>query len=334
VTAAQANHSRQEYQREEYASRINRVIDYIETNIVTDLSLENLAKVSNFSRFHFHRIFRALVGETVNQFIQRIRLEKAAAQLITNHKKSITAIAFDCGFSGSAAFARAFKETFQMSASAWRSEERLQERKIRKTNSKAGQTVGKIWQDVDVSSCYVDKITKNLIWRITMKDKNQFQVEVKDLPEFHVAYVRHIGPYKGDSALFERLFETLMRWAGPRGLLRFPETQVLAVYHDDPNITDEGKLRTSACITVPEDTPVEGEIGKMAIAAGKYAMARFELADSSEYEGAWNTVFGVWLPESGYQPDDGPCYELYLNDPKEHPEHKHIVDICIPVKPL
>jgi AraC family transcriptional regulator len=334
VTATQTNYSKQEYQREEYVSRMNRVIDYIETNIAIDLSLENLAKISNFSRFHFHRIFRAMVGETLNQFIQRIRLEKAAAQLIANPKKSITAIAFDCGFSGSAAFARVFKETFQMSASEWRSGGHLQDRKIRKTNSKESQTVGKIWKDVDVSSCYVDNVTKNLIWRIKMKDKNQMQVEVKDLPEFHVAYVRHIGPYKGDSALFEKLFEKLMRWAGPRGLLRFPETKFLAVYHDDPKITDESKLRTSACITIPEDAPVEGEIGKMAISAGKYAMARFELADSSEYQGAWNTVFGVWLPESGYQPDDGPCYELYLNDPKEHPEHKHIVDICIPVKPL
>jgi len=165
-------------------------------------------------------------------------------------------------------------------------------------------------------------------------NKNQIQVKVKDLAEFHVAYVRHIGPYKGNSELFEKLFEKLMKWAGPRGLLRFPETKVLAVYHDDPRITNEDKLRTSACITIPRDTPVEGEIGKMAISGGKYAMARFELADSSEYEGTWDLVFGVWLPESGYQPDDGPCYELYINDPKEHPENKHIVDICIPVKPL
>jgi AraC family transcriptional regulator len=322
------------YQREEYIVRINRVIDYIERNTDQELSLEILAEVANFSRFHFHRIFRAMVGETLNQFIQRIRLEKAAAQLIVNPKKSITEIAFDCGFSGSATFARAFKETFQMSASEWRSKAHLQDRKIRKTNSKESKAFGKIRKDVDVSSYYVDDKTKNLIWRIKMKDKNQIQVEVKDMPEFHVAYVRHIGPYKGNSELFEKLFEKLMKWAGPRGLLRFPETKVLAVYHDDPKITDEGKLRTSACITIPKDTPVEGEIGKMAISGGKYAMARFELADSSEYEGAWDMVFGVWLPESGYQPDDGPCYELYLNDPKEHPENKHIVDICIPVKPL
>ena len=156
-----------------------------------------------------------------------------------------------------------------------------------------------------------------------MKDKNQIQVEVKDMPELHVAYVRHTGPYQGDSELFENLFNKLMKWAGPRDLLRFPETQVLAVYHDDPEITDEDKLRTSACITVPEDTAVEGEVGKMVIPGGKFAVARFELA-ADEYQDAWDTVFGVWLPESGYQPDDRLCYELYPTDPKEHPEGKHI----------
>lgn len=71
------------------------------------------------------------------------------------------------------------------------------------------------------------------------------QVQVKAMPEFHVAYIRHIGPYQGDNALFDNLFGRLMTWAGPRGLLRFPETKILAVYHDDPNITDANKLRTS-----------------------------------------------------------------------------------------
>lgn len=161
----------------------------------------------------------------------------------------------------------------------------------------------------------------------------QTNIKVKDMPEFHVAYVRHIGPYKGDTELFARLFGRLMAWAGSRGLLRFPETKVLAVYHDNPDITDEDKLRTDACITVPEDTQVEGEIGKMTIPAGKYAVGHFEIT-SDQYGDAWNAVYGGWLPGSGYQPEDGPCYELYLSDPKEHPEGKHIVDICVPVEPM
>jgi AraC family transcriptional regulator len=161
----------------------------------------------------------------------------------------------------------------------------------------------------------------------------QTNVEVKDMPELHVAYVRHIGPYKGDQELFGRLFNKLMAWAGPRGLLRFPETKIMAIYHDNPDITDESRLRTDACITVPEDTQVEGEIGKAKIPAGKYAVAHFEITPD-QYQEAWNAIYGGWLPESGYQPEDGPCYEVYLSDPKQHPEGKHVVDICVPLKPL
>lgn len=82
------------------------------------------------------------------------------------------------------------------------------------------------------------------------------------------------------------------------------------------------------------ETPVDGEVGKMAIPASNYAMARFELTNTSQYEGAWDAVFGTWLPDSGYQPADGMYYELYLHNPDEDPEGRIIVDICLPVKPL
>jgi AraC family transcriptional regulator len=108
---------------------------------------------------------------------------------------------------------------------------------------------------------------------------------------------------------------------------------VLSVYYDDPKTTEEDKFRTSACITVPEGTEVEGEIGKMTVHGGMYAVGRFEL-DPDEYEEAWNMIYGDWLPESRYQSDDRPSLEIYRNDPNTHPENKHIVDICIPVKPL
>ncbi len=327
------NDERAKFLRDEYISRINRVVDYIELNIDKDLSLKKLASVANFSRFHFHRIFKTIMGETLNRYIQRIRVEKAAAKLINNPKKSITEIAYDCGFSGSAPFARAFKEFFNMSASRWRRTGSLHESNTGKIDSNKGKAISKIRQDFEVSSYYIDTTTQNHIWRIKMVKKPDFQVEVKDMPELHVAYVRHIGPYKGDSELFEGLFNRLMGWAGPRDLLRFPETHLMAMYHDDPKVTDEANLRTSVCITVPKDTPVDGEIGYMTIPGGKYAAARFELSND-EYEEAWDMVFGGWLPASGYQPDDRLCYELFHNDPKEHPENKCIVDICIPVKPL
>jgi len=321
------------YLGDEYTARVNRVIDYIEANISEDLSLTELADVAHFSPFHFHRIFRGMVGETLNDFIQRIRVEKAAAKLVLNPGKSITEIAFECGFSSSSAFARSFRETYGMSATNWRSGGHFQYGKNSKVDSKDRQVVGNIRKDFDVSLYYNQDIN-NQLWRVKMKNKEiQANVEIKDMAELHVAYIRHIGPYKGDQELFGRLFNKLMAWAGPRGLLHFPETKVMTIYHDNPDITDENRLRTDACITVPEDTQVEGEIGKVKIPAGKYAVAHFEITPD-QYQDAWNAVYGGWLPESGYQPEDGPCYELYLNDPKQHPEGKHIVNICLPVKPL
>ncbi len=314
---------------EEYISRINRVIDFIENNLDQELPLQKLATVANFSPFHFHRIFKAMLGETLNQFVQRLRIEKASSLLLLHPEKNITRIAFDCGFSSSAAFARSFKEYFGISASEYKSTYS----KISKTESNLSKYDSKMRQDMYEFSTYIDNQTNQYIWRIHMPTIKEATIEVKKQPQKHVAYVRHIGPYKGDGALFGKLSSKLMRWAGPRGLLQFPKTEMLNVYHDDPNVTSEENLRLSVCITVPEATKVDGEIGMMILSAGDYAMARFEIKED-QFEEAWQMVMGKWLPQSGYQPDDKPCYELCHNDPNEHPENVHIVDICVPVKPL
>ena len=319
--------------REEYISRINRVIDYIEDNITEELSLKKLSHVANFSAFHFHRIFRAIVGEPLNQFIQRVRLEKAAMKLIGQSKLTITEIALECGFSSSSSFARAFREHFNVSASEWREQMNVTNSKNGEAESNIGKQKSKMRKDSRSSSAYTEGIKSHEWRRQQMVDKKTLNVDVKEIPSMHVAYVRHIGSYKGEAGLFERLFNKLFTWAGARDLLRFPATKVMTVYHDNPEVTDESKLRTSVCITVPEDTEVDGEVGKMTISGGKYVIGHFEL-DDTEYEEAWNALYGAWLPESGYKPDDGPPFEMYLNDPKEHPRHKSIVDIYIPVKPL
>jgi AraC family transcriptional regulator len=321
--------AKKRYLRGVYISRINRVINHIEANLSGELTLNELAEVASFSSFHFHRIFRAIVGETLYDFIQRLRIEKAASKLLTNPHRSITEISFECGFSSSAAFSRSFRETFKMSPTQWRQKHYSKNRIM---DSKEGQIDSNSGQDFDLSLHYnVD--TNKQIWRITMnKERLETKVEVKELPEMTVAYVRHIGRYQGDTELFGRLFQKLTTWAGPRGLLN-AESKFLSVYYDDPDITEDSKLRVDVCVTVPADTAVDGEIGKETIAGGKYAVGHFEITPD-RYGEAWNAIYAGWLPQSGYQPEDGPNYELYYADPKQHPEGKHTFDICIPVRPL
>ncbi|MGC4123257.1 MAG: AraC family transcriptional regulator [Myxococcales bacterium] len=316
--------------RAEYAARINRVVDHVEKHLDEPLALEDLAKVACFSPFHFHRLFKAFTGESLYQFVLRLRLEKAASQLVQHPNKSVTAIALDCGFGSSASFARSFRAAFGMSASQWRDGGSKNCKTVRKGGKEGEGSSG--YGAPDAGAWGAGHTPGSGGMQKALKVKDPQSVEVVNQAAMTVAYVRHTGPYAGDAALFGRLFGQIMKWAGPRGLLG-PATKCLTIYHDNPEITEEDKRRISVCVAVPQGTRAEGEIGVMEIPAGKYVMARFEI-DPSEYGEAWAYVYGKWLPESGYQPDDRPCFELYLNDPEKHPQKKHVVAICAPVRPL
>ncbi|HPR96064.1 MAG TPA: GyrI-like domain-containing protein [Thermotogota bacterium] len=316
--------------RNEYLSRINLVLDYIEQNLSKELTLEELSEVAHFSKFHFHRIFNAFMGETLFQYIQRIRLQKSAALLLNRKNEPITEIAFDCGFSSSAAFSRSFKTFFQMTPTQWK-KKMIDQHNMNQKERNINQDDSKGWKENIPRTLYnLDILSDH--GRNTMSEKKGCVV-VKDLEQFTVAYVRYIGPYAGNNQLFESLFGKLFSWAGARGLTEQQDAKVLVIYHDDPHITDEDKLRTSVCLSVPEDTEVGGEIGKMPIDGGKYAFVRFEL-DTDEYTDAWNWVYSQWLPTSGYLPDDRTCFELYPEPDPEQTDGKTVVDICIPIKPM
>jgi AraC family transcriptional regulator len=318
--------------RDEYLARIHRVIDYIERHIDEHLTLDSLAAVACFSPFHFHRVFTACTGESLYQFILRLRLEKAAGQILQNPRKSITAVALDCGFASSAAFARAFRAGFGTTASAWRSSGR----KKRETVGKNGQDragAGSYDPSMPVATGADGKYSGRVLMPMTqMPAKPATSVQIKNAAPLTVAYVRHVGPYAGDGALFGRLFGQLCQWAGPRGLLG-PSAKFLTIYHDNPEITAEDRLRISVSVTVPAGTTAEGGVGVMTVDGGVYAVATFEL-DPSEYGAAWTWLMGTWLPSSGYEPDDRHGFEVYLNDPNQAPPEKHRVEIWEPVRPL
>jgi AraC family transcriptional regulator len=290
------------YLQEEYNARVHRVQDYIEENIAREFTLEELAGVANFSKYHFHRIFHSVTGETLFQFIQRLRIEKAAVLLLNHPKKSITEIAMDCGFSGSAVFARVFKENFGVPAGTWR---RLEGR----------------------TDQMRERVERQ---RAAMSPVSVEVVEAKELP---VIYIRYSGPFQGDTELFSGLYSRLFAWAGARKLYTPGESRVLCVVHDNPAVTDDDRLRVSCCLTVPAGTVPEGEIGSMTLAAGTYARAEFNIRED-EYGWAWAALFQDWLPESGYQPGDGPAFEEYPDTESGAHAGLHHVLIWLPVKPL
>ncbi|MFA5324640.1 MAG: AraC family transcriptional regulator [Bacteroidales bacterium] len=313
--------------RQEYIARINRVTDYIEKHLDEDITLDKVAKIACFSSFHFHRIFSSLTNETLNTFIQRIRIEKAAQQLRSEENISISEIAHNCGFGSVSHFSRTFRKYFGLTAKEFRETEKAVFAKDGLYYSKDGQLARKINQlnsNFRVQLCSDNSNQINHSKFIIMDTK----VEIKEMPELNVVYCRHTGQFNQ----IGKAYEKLMKWAGPRGLLNFPETKTITVYHDDPSVIAIEQVRQSACITVTNDVKVDGEIGKMKLKNGKYAVGHFEI-DEKGFEKAWNTMC-LWFTESGYQPGEGYSYELYYNSPEEDAKHIFILDICIPVKLL
>ncbi len=63
-------------------TRLIRVLDYIHDNPAGDLRLDTLADVAALSRFHFHRVFHAMIGEAAAQTVRRLRMYRASVALV------------------------------------------------------------------------------------------------------------------------------------------------------------------------------------------------------------------------------------------------------------
>lgn len=148
--------------------------------------------------------------------------------------------------------------------------------------------------------------------------------EIKRLEDIHVVYCRHYGSY----TTMQQSFEKVMRWAYPKGLVNTPDFHLAAIYHDNPNVTEEEKLISDACLIVKEPMKADGEIGAYTIKSGLYAVGRFEIS-WDEFQPAWESMYRL-IDEHGFQCSGLP-FEVYLNNSETHPEKKWVVDICIPV---
>jgi len=298
-----------------YTKKINRVVDYIQTHLEADLSLKKLSEVACFSEFHFHRIFKSVMGEPPYHFINRLRLERSAGLLLANPGKSITEIALMCGFATSSSFAKSFKNHFKMSATEWR--------------HKSETVFNKESTPVQIENGQITVINGSLVWAFD-KDDSIRQVIIENILPLRVAYIRNVGPYAGDEFLFQKLSAQLFQWAAPRSQIN-ENTFTLNIYHDNPEITEKQKLRVMVAIPVIDPVNPSGSVGITNITGGKYGVCHF-LLKKDEFAEAWDWMFSVWLVNSGYEWDNRESFERCNGERVIDGIRFFDVDICIPVK--
>lgn len=332
-----AHHRDQGAHRAEYAQRMNRVIDYIDLHLDQPLELARLAGVANFSPFHFHRVFAAWMGETLGDYTRRRRLEKAAFRLSSGQAESVLTTALAAGFGSGEAFARAFKLKFGCTPSAWRADTRQRlaaqapgHSAVPGAGSNPDQVLGKFDQ-APKRGIGDDDVSRN--------DTGDFHMNVTviDLPAARVAYHRLIGPYGPGIGAFWRA--TVAPWIASHGL---DQQTCYGVGHDDPSITVPDKCRYDACVSLPasarQSFDSAGSAGITTLPGGRYAVARFEGRPAALAD-AWTWLTRDWLPDSGLQPDDRPCFEMFSPNTVTKPHTgqevgRLVCDLCIPVRPL
>jgi AraC family transcriptional regulator len=283
-----------------YKARVDAAIMYMHDHLHEKIVLDNLAKSAGFSSFHFHRLFSAIIGETPQQFLNRIRLERAANMLVKYSGYSITQIAMNCGFSSSSAFARSFRGHFGISANEYR-----------KSESKPASP------EINPDNLYPEELA-------------QLRVEIRNIPTWNLIYVSILKGYKIE--LICNGWNQLFRWATAHNLIS-NETRVLGISFDDPLITPADKCRYFACLSIPNEINPQPPIGFMQLDGSKCAMVRVTCT-LDEIQRIYMYLYRDWLLDSGFQPADLPPYEIYLSTPETNPEGKYEMEIYIPIVPL
>jgi AraC family transcriptional regulator len=265
---------------QDHAARIGRVHDYLAAHLDREVDLEHLAGVACFSPFHFHRIYRALQGETVAESVRRMRLHRAALDLIDG-TLPIARVAARAGYGSQAAFTRAFRSAYGAPPARYQ--------------ARSGRPF-------------------------------QGTVAMYRRDPVEVAALRHHGDYAGIGSTFERLntLATGRGWVTAR-------TRFFGIYYADPAGTPAANLESDACLSAPPGFAGDGELRRLTIAGGPYAVLA-HVGPYAELERAYTWLYGEWLPASGEEPADRPCIEEYLNDPRLVPPTELRTEIWLPLR--
>jgi AraC family transcriptional regulator len=273
-----------------YEDRIMRVLEYIHDNPDGDLSLDALADVAAMSRFHWHRVFRAVTGETCAQAVRRMRLHRASVWLV-REETSLEEIAKKAGYASLNAFSRAFADAYGATPSAFRKSGRL---------FPPGRPL---------------RIGEHPMYPTTTRTE----------PARRFIGLTHTGAFHE----IGRSFEQFAALAQTRNL--WPDLgQGIAIYFDNPEEVAEADLRSFAGCEFRGSEVPDGMVAHE-LAGGKTAVVTYK-GPYSGLEAAYTALFGNWLPESGEEPADAPCYELYLNSPMDTAPEDLITEICLPLK--
>ncbi len=293
--------------QETYSAHINRVTTYISAHFTEALHLDDLARIAGFSPYHFHRIFKNITGESLNDFVVRRRLERGVALMRANRSAQLTHIAIESGFSELSVFSRLFKQHYGFAPSQWDRRTPLQLSKIRQAQN-------------GLPLYTADALEQ-------MKDNLELAVQLRDLPAQTIAYIRIANAYTQPQQIMQAFLD-LTNWAK----VHAPGGTLIGMSEDDPEVTPPEQYRYDVCVTVPASTKPEAYISVRKLPACRIAAIHC-VGDIALVDRTWQFLYRHWLPCSGYLPDNIPAMEIYVRTPDEIGWETFDIDCAVAIVP-
>lgn len=285
---------------------MHAVMEYIDGHLGGRLDLATLASVAHFSPFHFHRLFQALVGESIGDHVRRRRLECGALRLRSHPSQSVLSVALSVGFGSAESFARAFRARYGLPPTEWRNSKIGQESS--KTRQASGGAVGE----------HAAPSTQETPVNVVLIDREPVSV----------AYLRYTGAYGPGIGRFWS--EKMLPWMATNDLLG---RERFGIGLDDPGVTLPARCRYDACVASPEGEVLSGQPHRKGVPGGRYASLAFD-GTGPQIASAWIALLRDWLPKSGLQLDERPMFEHFAAGENGLGSGRIRCNLCIPVAPL
>ena len=274
-----------------YEDRLRRVTAHIHDHLDEDLDMDRLAEVACMSPYHWHRIYRAVHGETPVMTVRRLRLQ-AAANALARTDRLIREIARESRYPNLQSFTRTFKAAYGLPPAEYR----------RSGGHAALRTA------------------------MTMGDPAMYDVTFRDMKPVEAVGIDHRGAYTS----IGKAFETLGGLMYSRNLFG-PGQKMYGVYYDDPESVPESELRSTAAFgPVPEGAKLDLPLRPLEIAGGRYAVLTHK-GPYAELALAYQWLYRTWLASQNLEIRNEPALEIYLNTPREAAPQDLMTEICIPI---
>lgn len=286
-----------------YHSRFRQVLEYIDSHLDDDLSLERLSKVAAFSKYHFHRQFSELFGISVYKYVQLNRLKRASYQLAFRDDMQIIHISLASGYENQESFSRAFKKSL-------------------------GQTPSEFKDRPQWNAWHLTYQPLSNLRSKHMKPENQPpKVKLITFKDTKVAALEH----RGDPRLIGNSVRKFIEWRKQNNLP--PQvSETFNILYDNPSETSPVNFCFDICASTERDVPDNpfGVVEKT-IAGGRCAVLR-HIGDDANLGESITYLYSNWLPLSKEEPRDFPLFLQRVSFFPDVPEHEAITDVFLPLK--